>query len=357
MLDKLLDSAPYGIQQKNKEMLLLQGLNELTSFHAEHCSAYNSIINGIWGGRQIAESLVDVPYLPVTLFKRISLVTAAPEDVTLTLTSSGTTGQAVSRIAVDKETSLRQARALAHSVAHVLGKSRLPMLVLDSPAVFEDPALMSARGAGVLGMMRFGYRPVFALDQCMEPDIKVITDFVKRMNGSAFFMFGFTYMAWEILHETLKAESIDLSGGVLIHSGGWKKMIEKSVDNATFKASLREQYGISQIVNFYGMVEQIGSIFLEGDDGLLYPPGFSEVIVRNPVTWEECQLGEEGVVQVLSLIPRSYAGHSLLTEDTGTVEYISTTGPFLGKGLRITGRVRKAELRGCSDVIASSMVN
>lgn len=357
MLNELLEGTAYGVPQEVKEEQLLQGLNDLTAFHAEKCVAYKSIVNGIWGGKLSVDSITDVPYLPVSLFKKMALSSIEDADITLTLTSSGTTGQEVSKIAVDKETSLRQARALSHSVAHVLGKSRLPMLVLDSSAVFKDPTLMNARGAGVLGMMRFGHRPVFALDSKMQPDIDAIRNFVKRLNGSAFFMFGFTYMAWEILHEKLGAESIDLSSGVLIHSGGWKKMIEKFVDNSTFKATLHEQFGIQRIFNFYGMVEQIGSIFMEGEDGLLYPPSFSEVIVRNPNTWKECALGEEGIVQVLSLIPKSYPGHSLLTEDTGVVESVSSIGPFLGKGLRVTGRVKKAELRGCSDVIASSTDN
>ncbi len=357
MLDKLLASTPYGIPQDQKEGLLLQGLNDLTKFHADHCAPYQFILQGIWDDKVSAERLSDIPYLPVTLFKRLSLSSVAAEDITLTLTSSGTTGQAVSQIAVDKETSLRQARSLSHSVAHVLGKSRLPMLVLDSSIVFKDPSLMSARGAGVLGMMRFGHRPVFALDENMQPDIEAIRSMIERLDGAPFFMFGFTYMVWEILNEKLANENIDLSGGVLIHSGGWKKMIEKSVDNQTFKNRLREQLGIQRIFNFYGMVEQIGSIFLEGDDGLLYPPSFSEVIVRNPETWQECAFGEEGVIQVLSLIPRSYPGHSLLTEDTGIIESVSSEGPFLGKGLRVTGRVKKAELRGCSDVIASSTTN
>lgn len=354
MLDELLNSTPYGTSQPYKEIHLLKGLNDLTSFHADQCREYKAIINGIWDGKPYADSIANIPYLPVSLFKHQSLRSVRSEDVTITLTSSGTTGQTVSKIAIDKETSRRQARALAHSVSHILGKSRLPMLILDSCAVFKDPSLMSARGAGILGMMRFGHHHVFALDEHMEPDVTAIRKFLENLNGSRFLMFGFTYMAWDILSEKLKSDSVNLTGGILIHSGGWKKMLEKSVDNTYFKQFLRDQFGISHIVNFYGMVEQIGSVFFEGDDGLLYPPSFSEVIVRNPETWQECVIGEEGVIQVLSLIPLSYPGHSLLTEDTGRIEVISAAGPFLGKGLSITGRVKKAELRGCSDVIASA---
>ena len=103
------------------------------------------------------------------------------------------------------------------------------------------------------------------------------------------------------------------------------------------------------------MVEQIGSILLEGPNGLLYPPNFADVLIRNPDTWEVQPSGKPGVVQVLSLLPHSYPGHSLLTEDIGVIESVDPgIDGWMGKGLRILGRVAKAELRGCSDVIAAA---
>ena len=82
------------------------------------------------------------------------------------------------------------------------------------------------------------------------------------------------------------------------------------------------------------MVEQIGSIFLEGPGGLLYPPNFADVIVRDPETWEPAANGQPGVIQVLSLLPHSYPGHSLLTEDTGVIEAVDPgNGGWMGKGI------------------------
>jgi len=212
---------------------------------------------------------------------------------------------------------------------------------------------MSARGAGVLGMMRYGHRPQFMLDESGKPNHVAVKQFLQSHGSKPFFIFGFTFMVWSELYEQFANQNLDLSNGILVHSGGWKKMEEKAVDAATFRNQLHESFGLEKIYNFYGMVEQIGSIFLEGDDGLLFPPNFSDVIVRDPESWKPCEVGQEGLIQVLSLIPRSYPGHSLLTEDLGVVEKISTSGPFRGKGLRILGRVKKAELRGCSDVIAT----
>ena len=83
---------------------------------------------------------------------------------------------------------------------------------------------------------------------------------------------------------------------------------------------------MTNIFNFYGFVEQIGSVFIEGPDGLLYPPNFTDIIIRRPHSWEPAEVGEEGVIQVVSLLPRSYPGHSVLTEDMGVVATIDA-GP------------------------------
>lgn len=93
--------------------------------------------------------------------------------------------------------------------------------------------------------------------------------------------------------------------------------------------------------------------FLEGDNGLLFPPNFSDVIIRDPDTFEVCKDGSPGLIQLLSLIPTSYPGHSILTEDLGVIEKTVVEGHIRGKGLRVLGRVEKAELRGCSEVIAT----
>jgi hypothetical protein len=353
-LENLLKEEAYSLPQNAKGTFLLEHLNALTEHHYENCDFYRSVIDGIWGGQTKARLISEVPYLPVGLFKKQKLASISQDYISMTLTSSGTTGAAVSQIYIDKETSMRQQKALAQSMAHILGPKRLPMLVIDSSAVFKNPAMMSARGAGVLGMMRFGHRPVFALDKNMELNLDGVHRFLEKSGNSPFFVFGFTFMVWSHLYERFKSANVDLRNGILVHSGGWKKMAEQAVDNKVFRERLGDSFNLTNIYNFYGMAEQLGSVFLEGEDGLLYPPSFSEVIISNPKTWVECALGEPGIIQVLSLIPLSYPGHSLLTEDIGVIENLSNNGRFKGKGLRIIGRVKKAELRGCSDIVATA---
>jgi hypothetical protein len=126
------------------------------------------------------------------------------------------------------------------------------------------------------------------------------------------------------------------------------------VSNPVFRAELARGTGLRRIHNFYGMVEQVGSVFLEGSDGLLHPPRFADVIVRDPITLEPVAHGTPGVLQLVSALPTSYPGHSILTEDLGVIE-AEDVGPWLGKGLRILGRIPRAELRGCSDTLATEV--
>ena len=350
-----IDATPYSYSSDDRDRSLLRGLNRLTLHHYAACQPYRQIIDGYWDGEIEAQSLRDLPYLPVSLFKSQKLLSVAQDAVRVVLTSSGTTGQAVSQIYMDAEASSIQQRALANSLMHVLGKKRLPMLVIDTDAVFKDPRAMSARGAGVLGIMRYGRNHAFALDSDLKPNFDAVRSFLKELDGEPFFMFGFTYMVWINFYEQFRDAGLDLSNGILIHSGGWKKMVERAVDNAQFRKALKADFGLTKVYNFYGMVEQIGSILLEGPGGLLYPPNFSDVIIRDPETWEVAPDGAPGVIQVVSLLPHSYPGHSLLTEDMGVVQSVdSGIEGWMGKGLKIVGRVPKAELRGCSDVIAAA---
>jgi hypothetical protein len=267
-LEEGLAAPPYSLQPGVREPLLVDGLGELTQVHYERCLPYRRIIDGYWKGRTSFNRLDDIPYLPVSVFKTQLMQSVADSDVKLTLTSSGTTGQAVSRVPLDAESSSIQQRALASSLRHVLGKERLPMLVIDTEEVFKNPKLMSARGAGVLGLMRYGRNHSFGLRPNLEPDVDAIKRFLGDLEGRPFFMFGFTFLVWTSFYEKLRDKGLDLSSGVLIHSGGWKKMAERAVSNADFRTALDEAFGLKRIHNFYGMVEQIGSIFLEGPDGL-----------------------------------------------------------------------------------------
>ncbi len=357
-IDGVLDAPPFALRQADKAARLVPVLDALTQHHRADCAAYRRLTDVLGPGDRPSTTLAELPWLPVGLWKSHRLVSVPDDAITSTLTSSGTTGQVPSRVYLDAASARRQSRALARVMTHVLGPRRMPMLIIDHPGVLTDRSSFTARGAGVLGMMTFGAQPTFALDHELRLDRAVVDRFLARHGGAPFLVFGFTYMVWAYFHQQVRDAGLDLRHGTLIHSGGWKKLVEQAVDNATFRAGLATATGLTRVHNFYGMVEQIGTVFLEGDDGLLYPPAFADVIIRDPLTLVPAPIGTPGVIQTVSVLPTSYPGHSILTEDLGVIERVdSGAGDRYGHGLRVLGRLPRAELRGCSDTHAAEVAS
>ncbi|MGX5173701.1 LuxE/PaaK family acyltransferase [Aliikangiella sp. IMCC44653] len=348
----LLDEpSPYSLSKKDKNKLFEDGLKLLTDYHSFNCKQYEKLTR-LHRESDLVQQFGLTPSLAVRLFKEYKLKSITDANVVKTLTSSGTTGQKVSKIYLDRITANLQTKVLVNIMQSYLGRSRLPMLIIDHPGVVKDRTSFSARGAGILGLSTFGRKHTYALDENMEINFEAIDLFLKQHNQGPIFVFGFTFMVWQYFVEKLKAtrRSVNLNSGILIHSGGWKKLEDKAVSNEVFKNTLLEYANVSRVHNFYGMVEQVGSIFVECEHGVLHAPNFSQIRMRRTRDWSECEFGEEGVVEVDSLLPISYPGHRLLTEDLGTVigEDDCKCGR-LGRYFKIRGRVPKAEIRGCSD--------
>ncbi len=342
-------TGPFTLDQAARAAQLLPALTSLIARHRARSEAYDRILRAT-GYRSDAavERVADLPWLPVRLFKQLDLKSIPDDEVFRVLTSSGTTGE-VSRIYLDRAAAAAQTKALAETLQTVIGPDRLPMLIVDTRAVFEARSSFSARGAGVLGMMTFGRDHAWVLDAEGRPDSAVVRGFLDRHGDAPFLVFGFTFMVWSYLYELARDEGLDLSKAILIHSGGWKKLIDRAVDNREFRRAFADDVGLSRIHNFYGMVEQIGVVYLEGPDGdALYCPDFADVIIRDPQTWEPLEPGRPGIVEVISTLPESYPGHLLLTEDLGVIHGIDD-GTWPGPRFSILGRLPRAEARGCSD--------
>ena len=326
-------------------------LTQLTQFHRTRCPAYGRLLQ--LGCPEHMECTVEnTPMLPVSIFKELELRSVPEEEIFKTVTSSGTTGQQVSKIFLDADTSAVQQQALSGIMADLLGEHRLPCLVLDSKRVLRDRAMFSARGAGALGFSVFGSKTCYALDEHMELDLDGVRAFLEAHQGEPIFLFGFTYIIWRHVIRVLeeRGETLSIPKGILLHGGGWKKLANEAVSPQEFKARIHAVTGIEQVRNYYGMAEQTGCIYLECPQGHLHASIWSDVVVRRWRDYSPCDVGEPGLIQVLSPLPHSYPGHSLLTEDLGVLlgEDDCPCGRA-GKYFQVTGRAPRAEVRGCSD--------
>ena len=347
--EEMLELNPYSLGKEEKQKLIFNRQMELMDKHIKGCSAYKNIINVLHKDIRKNE---DIPFLPVRMFKDMELMSVEKEDVFKTMTSSGTTGQQVSKIYLDRVTASNQQKTLVKIVSEYLGSNRVPMIIMDCPSVVKDRKKFSARGAGILGFSIFASKKIYAFDDDMNIDIDALKEFIDKYKDQRILVFGFTFMIWQYFYKAMKnmGEYIDLHNGVMIHGGGWKKLASESVSSKEFKECIREVSGMTDIHDYYGMVEQTGCIYMECECGYLHTSIFSDVITRRSKDFSVCDNGEEGIIQVLSSIPESYPGQSILTEDKGFIvgEDDCKCGR-LGKYFVVTGRIKNAEVRGCSD--------
>ncbi|HQN15277.1 MAG TPA: acyl-protein synthetase [Bacteroidales bacterium] len=354
-ISEILSIQPYSLNKAQKEELLNSFLASLSQYHYLNCESYRKMMDSIGFDVHKKYSYYELPFLPVRLFKMYDLCSVPKENIVKTMTSSGTTGQAVSRIFLDKETSSNQTKSLNRIVSSFIGTQRVPMIIIDTESVIKNRNLFSARGAGILGFSMFGIKRIYALDEQMNLDIEKIKDFIDIYKDERIFIFGFTFIIYQHFYKELLTHGFrpDLSKAILIHGGGWKKLAGESVSSEEFRKKLNEVCGLQFIHDYYGMVEQTGTIYMECEQGHLHAPVYSDVIIRRPHDFSIAGIGEKGIVQVVSVLPKSYPGHSLLTEDEGILlgEDDCPCGR-LGKYFKIIGRIKNAEIRGCSDTYA-----
>lgn len=349
MDEKWLDLPVYDLAMEEKQALLRESLCELQSHHTRACEPYLNLLTAY---------NVDVDHCPdklenffplaVRLFKYYDLKSVSDDDVFKTLHSSGTSGNP-SSIALDRATAADQSRVLVKIMQQWLGKQRLPMLIADHPGIVRAHGSMSARGAGIQGMSFVGRDHTYALNDDMSYNHSTVEAFAEKYADTPILVFGFTFMVWQYFIQPLIKSGIRFSNAILLHGGGWKKLESLSVTVSQFKQKM-QLASIDRVHSYYGMVEQVGSIFVECEKGYLHAPVYSDIISRDIKTGESCDFGETGVIELLSVIPESYPGHVLLTEDMGVV-YGEDNCPCGRKGryFHVTGRIPKVESRGCSD--------
>ena len=350
-INDLLRLDPFGMTQAEKDAWYVADQKTLTQYHYDHCAPYQRLVDRVFPASKAATCLADLPYVPANLFKSAELKSIPDDDPTTELTSSGTSGKASSKIFLDKGAALLQSRVLKVIFSSVIARDNHAMFVVDTAAVPGATGPMSASRAAVRGFAPFARKTVFLKDPEQKLDVSPLIAHIETTPEKPFFIFGFTSFVWTDLIRKLVEDGIKVpkNDGILIHGGGWKKMQDQSVSRAQFDATAKDVLGVRAVHNYYGMVEQTGSVFLGCEHGYFHASIFSDVIIRDK-DLREAKIGEQGLIQVISLLPKSYPGHSILTEDLGTMEGVDDCAcGRRGRYFSVHGRAPRTEIRGCSD--------
>lgn len=369
-METLLAAPPYGLPAAKKRELLLAALNDAYRHHFQACAAYRRFCErrGFAAG-QVFGDITELPYLPVQAFKEnatlLRSVNAA--QITTRLNSSATSGVA-SSVDIDKVTAKRQVRALAGVIGEVLGPKRRPFLVLDADQRTTGPGGLGARSAAVRGFLNLAREARYFMDaepsgllRLREADFAAALEAATAGNEPVA-VFGFTFVlyVYAVLPLLKSGRTFRLPpGSHVVHIGGWKKLADQQVSKAQFNETMEKVFGVpaSHVVDFYGFTEQMGVTYPDGPDGGKFAPAFADVIVRDPSTFKPLQDGLEGLLEFVTPLPYSYPGIAVLTDDVGVVTARDATfGSWHGTRFQILGRAKKAEVRGCGDIMGEKVI-
>lgn len=364
-IDQLFNEPVYA-DSPQADSLYLQALQEELVFHYEHNELYRRFCDrkGFDPHKPI-RSVADIPPVAVSVFKEMgfSLSSVPDEDIKLRLQSSATSGMP-STIVVDKITSRRQAKAMVKVMQEFIGKERKPFLVMDIDPRSEFRNLLGARFAAITGYLNFASQAGYFLkarDGVSYFDIDAILAYVAALpENQPVVVFGFTYILYANVLKSIREKGITISlpkGSKIIHIGGWKKLESERIDKDLFNKQLSACFGLEpvDVIDIYGFTEQMGLNYPDCPCGCKHASAYVRVLARDVTSNEVLPPGKEGKLEFVSPIPHSYPGNAVLTDDMGILYDEPCPHGRPGVRFRVTGRLKKAEVRGCGDILSSKL--
>ena len=350
----------YGLGPNERQDSLLGLLKRELAYACDRNPGFRNYVEHWPVHFHAAERLADLPYLPVGAFKaNPPLALVGANEIKRTLTSSATTGQVPSRVILDAETAKRMTKGVTTIIRDFIGPARRPYLVIDTPENLNTQGELGARGAAIQGLGSFATEVICCLrvDQKGNTslDLEKVLHCAAKWREAEVLAYGFTYVIWTQLVQPLQRQGItlDIPNVRVLHSGGWKRLEREAVTKEVFIEGVASVFGCSpdRVIDFYGMVENVGVVYPDCERGNKHVPAFAEVVVRNPLTLEPVAVGEQGLVQVCSVLPTSFPGFLVLTDDMAEIiDYNECPCGRRGTSFRFVGRVPKAEVRGCGNL-------
>ncbi len=366
--DDLIKNSPFDYDEKEKQIdgSFYRALMEEIKFHYANNDMYRKFCeNKGFDPNSFSGEISEIPPVQVSVFKELgSQLNSVPKDtIKLTLQSSATSG-VPSSVPVDGITSKRQTRSMIKVVGDYIGNERKPFLIMDVDPMSGFREILGARYAAVSGYLNFASDAAYFLkvddNNTYYFDTDGISEYIEGLKDQEAVVFGFTYILYSEVIRPLTDKGIHFrlpKGSKVIHIGGWKKLESEKISKDEFNTLAANLFGIDKIdvIDIYGFTEQMGLNYPDCPCGCKHVPLYSEVIVRDVVTKEVLPDGREGLLEFVTPIPHSYPGNAVLTDDIGMTVSGECEYGRSGVRFKIIGRLKKAEIRGCGDILSSKL--
>lgn len=364
----VLDAYPFELPDEIKKPLFRVNLLEELKHHYDNNVMYRKfcVKNG-FNPHFFLGDIEDIPAIPVHIFKVLGtkLSSVNMESIKTQLQSSATSG-VPSTILLDKLTAKRQTRAMARVMQEVLGSKRRPFCIMDIDPTSPNAGNLGARIAAIKGYLNFSSSSNYFINanSLNEPLNFLEEEFINHLetldSNEPLVIFGFTFVLYHTVFKPLKDKGLHFKlpkGTQVIHIGGWKKLESEKVDKETFNRDIADVLGIDvgSVIDIYGFTEQMGLNYPDCSAGWKHIHAYSDVIIRDESNYSVCEDGKVGLLEFISPLQHSYPGNVVLTDDIGfTAQGMCECGKN-GRRFKIIGRAKKAEVRGCGDVMSEKV--
>ncbi len=349
------------------EALFGEAIRDAARWHHEHSAVYRGLCELAGFDPAASASLAEIPWVFVNAFKFHELLSVAPEDVALTLTSSGTGGQK-SRIFFDR-ISLERALAMVARVFDSMGLVNReeevnyllfaydPQEARNVGTAYTDDNLTSfTRKRSVYHALRWDADRgefTFRVEEAYERLLAFAAE------GYPVRIFGFPAFLHKLVrfHRGLGAEPLALGRRSFVHTGGgWKKSEHEAIDKAQLRAEVEEAFGIpvANIRDGYGLVEH-SVPYIECEHHRFHVSAYARAIVRDVRTLAPLPDGEVGFLELLTPYIRSMPAHALLTSDLAELGHGCPCGREAA-WIAIMGRAGTQKNKGCAIAAVESLL-
>ena len=276
------------------------------------------------------ESLVQIPFLPISFFKTHKILTGTPL-CSHVFESSGTGGATSSHYVADIQT---YEQSFLSCFELFYGNPNQFAIIGLLPGYLEKP------NSSLVFMMR----KLIELSNCVDSgfyldDHQKLYEVLKRreQNHKKTLLLGVSYALLDFAEEFPSY----LSHTIVMETGGMKGRRKEMVRDE-LHAQLKRNLGVKEIQSEYGMTELLSQAYAK-KDGRFHCPPWMEVFVRHPNNPMEVQEHGRGCLNIIDLANKNSCAF-IATDD---MVKLYPDGSF-----EVLGRVDASDIRGCNLMVS-----
>lgn len=294
----------------------------------ENNRVYRSFCDLLYVHPSDVKSLAQIPFLPIQFFKSHKVLSSL-EEVQETFTSSGTTGNTMSKHFVT-DLSLYE-KSYLKGFEHFYGN------IEDYTVLALLPNYLEREGSSLIYMVddliKRSKNPEsgFYLNNLDELSEKLIQ---FNNKGEKVLLIGVTFALLDLIEK----QQFQLNNTVVMETGGMKGR-RKELTRMELHRILAQGFGVSEIHSEYGMTELLSQGYSKGN-GIFACPPWMKVLTRDTedalTILENQKTGGLNVIDLANYNSCSF----IATQDLGKV--------YLNGSFEVLGRFDHSDIRGCN---------